>query len=121
MMAAMAVKVLRKSLSQNLKDVKEVLDRFEETHSETERKRSADYKALVEGQFSIEGIIERIDSEFVKEYDRISSQEKKAESLNHGPKKMSQEKRAETLNNKKKEDKGLGRFFDFVKEGIDRI
>lgn len=120
-MAAVAVKVLRKSLSQNLEDVKGVLDQFEATHSEAEREQSADYKALVEGQFSIEGMIERIDNEFVKEYDQMSSQEKEAEAINNGLKKMSQEKWADTLNNKKKEDNGIGRFFDFVKEGIDRI
>ena len=120
-MAAVAVKVLRKSLIQNLKDVKEVLDQFEATHSEAERERSADYKALVEGQFSIEGIVERIDSEFEKEYDRISSQEKEAEAINNGLKKMSQEKRAETFNSKKKENKRIGRFLNFVKGGIDRI
>lgn len=120
-MAAIAVKVLRKSLSQNLEDVKGVLDQFEATHSEAEREQSADYKALVEGQFSIEGIIERIDSEFVKECDRITAQEKEAEAINNGLKKMSQEKLAETLNGKKKEDDDIDPFFDFVKKGRDRI
>lgn len=120
-MAAVAVKVLRKSLSQNLEDVKGVLDQFEAMHSEAEREQSADYKALVEGQFSIEGIIERIDSKFVKECDRITAQEKEAEAINNGLKKMSQEKRAETFNSKKKENKRIGRFLNFVKGGIDRI
>lgn len=61
MMAARAVKVLRESLSQNLEDVKEVLDQFEATHSESEREQSTEYGVLVECQFGLEEVIDKID------------------------------------------------------------
>lgn len=69
-MAARAVKVLRQSLSQNLEDVKGVLDRFEATHSEAERDRSTEYDILVKCQFVMEETIERIDSKLSQGNDR---------------------------------------------------
>lgn len=70
-MAARAVKVLRQSLSQNLEDVKGVLDRFEASHSEAERNVSTEYGILVECQFGLEETIGRIDSKRRQGNDRI--------------------------------------------------
>lgn len=65
------MKVLRQSLSQNLEDVKGVLDLFEATHSEAERNVSTEYGILVECQFGLEETIGRIDSKRRQGNDRI--------------------------------------------------
>lgn len=95
------MKVLRQSLSQNLEDVKGVLDRFEASHSEAERNESTEYGILVDCQFALEETVERIGSKPRIENDRLSTQEKQAE----------------IFNSKKKEDKSIGRFSDFEREG----
>ncbi len=64
--AAIAVTLLRKSLTQNLNDVKDVLDQFEEAHDVCERELSIHYGLLVSTQFGLEEIIEKIDNAVLK-------------------------------------------------------
>lgn len=54
------LRMLLQSLARNWYDTGVLLDEFEATHTESERERSRQYAALVEGHFALNEAVDRI-------------------------------------------------------------
>ncbi len=61
-----AVKLLIKTLTQNLNDIGIILDEFEETHNDWECEQSKQYAALVDWYFALTEALDRINNRLNK-------------------------------------------------------
>lgn len=61
-----AVKLLIKTLTQNLNDTGIILDEFEATHNDWECDQSKQYAALVAGHFALKDALEKINNRLNK-------------------------------------------------------